>query len=355
MTINSGSLLASNVVIQAGRSLVLSVTNSLDDGGVTNGSIWVVQSPAGFGGNGLIQRIKPPVGDLLGTTVTNFAAAPNKQTLNVWAGQNHGVSNAGYTNNCAIGRLNLSVGAAASVFRFTGASVSNALYVDCLELGGYATNFDGDINSLKTFLNSQLIIDPNMTIYFAQALLKGDSVAEKLDGANGGRLRWISSYAGYFSSTNLIYGGYTNTVNTALAISSSIDSDGDGIPNASDPTPFPVPAPAPVVTLKLDGVSPPMTGAAAKSAAAPQQFVCLQWVATGGETYSLYYRTDLLAGDWMPYTSFAGYYYGNGIWVPNTAQNNSIALPADAGSAVTVRVVDGLTSAPQFYYQVRKP
>jgi hypothetical protein len=63
----------------------------------------------------------------------------------------------------------------------------------------------------------------------------------------------------------------------------------------------------------------------------------------------------LLAGDWMPCSNFAGYYLGDKTWVSNDGQSNSIVVPAEAGSSVTVRVVDGLTGEPQFYYQVRKP
>jgi hypothetical protein len=355
VTIASGSVLASNVMIYAGRTLTLSATNLLDDGGVTNGSIWVVQSPTGTGGNGLIQRIKPAAGDLLGTTITNYAAAPNKLVANVWAGQNRGVSNAGYTTNSAVGRLILDALGASSKFRFTGASVSNAMYVDYLELAGYATNFDGSGN-LKA-----LTIDPNITIYFAQAMINGDSVAEKLDGKNSGRLRWVSSYAGYYSSTNLVYGGYTNTVNAALAVSSTIDSDGDGIPNSSDPTPFPVPSPAPVLSVSLvsappvsAGVPPATVAPKSAAAASPQMSLCLQWVAAGGETYALYYRTNLQAGDWLPYPGFSGYYYGNDIWVPNTGRSHRLVLPAGAGGSTSVRVFDVLTGVPQFYYQVRK-
>ena len=57
---------------------------------------------------------------------------------------------------------------------------------------------------------------------------------------NNGHLRWVATYAGYYSGTNIVYpDGTTNgPFNTALAQSSDIDSDGDGIVNGSDPTPF---------------------------------------------------------------------------------------------------------------------
>ena len=49
-----------------------------------------------------------------------------------------------------------------------------------------------------------------------------------------GRLRWVPTYAGYYSSTNLVIAGVTNAVNAALAASRDIDSNGNG--NAFGPT-----------------------------------------------------------------------------------------------------------------------
>jgi hypothetical protein len=63
-------------------------------------------------------------------------------------------------------------------------------------------------------------------------------VSVLINGKNGNHLRWVPTYAGYFSSTNLVYLGQTNAFNVALAENTVIDSDGDGIANAFDPTPF---------------------------------------------------------------------------------------------------------------------
>jgi len=38
-------------------------------------------------------------------------------------------------------------------------------------------------------------------IYYAQAVMNGVSVAEKMNHKNSNRLRWVPMYAGYFSST----------------------------------------------------------------------------------------------------------------------------------------------------------
>jgi hypothetical protein len=108
----------------------------------------------------------------------------------------------------------------------------NALYVDYLEFRNFTTNIDfsGNLAGVQ--------IDPNMKIYFAQAVMNGVSVAERLSGANGGGFCWVSDYAGIYSSTNLFYGGATNMLNTALVQSLNLDSDCDGLVNGNDPEPL---------------------------------------------------------------------------------------------------------------------
>ena len=87
ISITASSLVTSNLVLQAGRSLTLQATNLLTDTGVTNGSIWSVG--AASIGAGLNLPIKPALGDLLGTTITNIAPT-NKNVINIWAGVNRG-------------------------------------------------------------------------------------------------------------------------------------------------------------------------------------------------------------------------------------------------------------------------
>jgi hypothetical protein len=109
----------------------------------------------------------------------------------------------------------------------------NALYVDYLELRNFTTNIDFSGN----FAGVQ--VDPNMTIYFAQAVMNGASVAERLSGANGGRFCWVSNYAGIYSATNIVYSdGTTNALNAALVQSRNLDSDCDTLPNSVDPEPI---------------------------------------------------------------------------------------------------------------------
>ena len=231
LSITANSLVVSNVTLNAGRSLTLQATNLLTDADATNGNYWTVGGAASVG---LKLPVKPAVGDLRYTTITNIAMA-NKNVVNTWAGQDRGVSVAGYTNNAAVGRLILDAWTNPppnTVFTFNGTGVSNAIYVDYLGFLNQATNRDSIGNM------SVLSINTNLVIYYAQAYINGISVADKINHKNNDRLRWVAAYAGHFSSTNLVYAGVTNTVNAALAQSVNIDSDGDGILNAYDPTPF---------------------------------------------------------------------------------------------------------------------
>jgi hypothetical protein len=101
--------------------------------------------------------------------------------------------------------------------------------VDSIQFLGSATNTDANGNL------TGVTIQPGMKIYYAQALVNGVSIAEKLNGKNGGGFCWVSNYAGVYSSTNLSGTLY----NRALVISTHIDSDGDTIVNGNDPTPIP--------------------------------------------------------------------------------------------------------------------
>jgi hypothetical protein len=286
ITFITPSLSSSNLILQAGRTLTLTVTNRLTDNGVTDGNIWIVGNTSGGGGNNaLALTIKPAFGDLLGTTIMNNVPGPNKQVFNVWAGQDRGVSTSGYTNNAAVGRLILDSFGQFSEFVFNGraAGESNALYVDYLELRDYATNRDGSGNFPALNINS------NLVIYYAQAIISGASIAEKMNHKNNDHLRWVAAYAGIFSSTNIVIGGVTNTVNAALAQDTIIDSDGDGTPNATDPTPFFLSSQV-NFTITLTN-QPPLTAV-------------LKWFTIPHATNHVEFRTNLLSANWLPLTNF---------------------------------------------------
>jgi hypothetical protein len=253
-------------------------------------------------------------GDLLGTTIINYAPA-GKNVINTWAGKDFGVSTAGFTNNEAVGRLVLdSLATAASapphtLFTFKGTGVSNAIYADDLEFDDYATNRDGGGNV------SSLSFNPNLVIYYARAVISGVDVSQKLDGKNNGHLRWVPTYTGIFSSTNLIYpDGSTNTFNAALAENPEIDSDGDGTPNASDTTPFFVPSEVNLNTY--------LTNA--------NTTVAITWDTVPLATNCVLYTTNMLMTNWMVLTNFI-----SPIPYPSPPTN--------------VTVFDAVVSPPRFY------
>jgi len=137
-------------------------------------------------------------------------------------------------DNSALGRLIFDAGEDA-LFHVQAVGSSSALYVDFLELRDFATNrvVSGGSTNFIAFS-----IDPNMKIYYAGAVANGASITEELNGANGGGFVWVPSFAGVFSSTNLVFpGGSTYKLNRSLVESSNLDSDGDGIVNSLDQTP----------------------------------------------------------------------------------------------------------------------
>jgi hypothetical protein len=298
VSITTGSLVASNLMLQAGRSLTLQVTNQLTDTGVTNGNTWFV-------GGGSLVGLKLPIlpnlshnptnrSDLLGTTIFMMAPTPNKQVVSTWAATNVGALEAGYTNNAAIGRLILDGLGPNSSFKFTGTGASNAMYVDYLELRDQATNRDvgGNFTAISN--------TPNMVIYYAQAVMDGLSIAEKMNFKNSGRLRWVTNYAGYFSSTNIVFpDGTTNAFNAALAQSSSIDSDGDGIANRFDPTPFGATNPAPSSLFTAGRMNLTIT-----TTNQPVLASVLKWQTITNATNYVFYKTNFLMTNWLPLTNF---------------------------------------------------
>jgi hypothetical protein len=285
ISITASSLVTSNLVLQAGRSLTLQVTNLLTDTGVSNGNAWSVGGASLVGLNlPLLPANNPPdYGDLLGTTISCVAPAPNKQVVNTWAALDRGVSVNGYHTNVAVGRLILDAQGVNSSFKFNGTSgtsaTTNALYVDELVLLDYAsyTNHDSSGNL------PALVFNTNVVIYYAQAILAdGTSVAGKINQKNTNHLRWVPMYAGYFSSTNLVYpDGTTNTFNAALMESSSIDSDGDGNFNNTDPTPIFV---AGQMNFKLTLTN---------------QQALLSWQSVPGATNYIEYKTNLMSAAWI--------------------------------------------------------
>ena len=333
--LTASNMVISGTAIQSGSSLTLTATNQLTDNGVTSSNFWILGANyLGFGNpTGLVLPIKPTTGDLLGTTIYNLAAIGTKTINNTWAATDYGAVNNGFVNNAAVGQLVLDSLTNSAKFYFTGTAtggVTNALYVDCLQLADYATNLDGGNNVINLSFNT------NLVIYYAQALANGQSVAIKLNGKNDNHLRWVPSYAGYFSSTNMVYPpGVTNTVNAALAQAPLIDSDSDGINNAFDPTPI-FGSGQVNFTIALTNL--------------PPKSVRVQWVTIPNGTNYIYYRTNLTSGSWLPFTNFNNFYYGPNIAKPNPTHVNWFPSPqAVPGPATNVWIFDPLTNTPHFY------
>jgi len=259
-------LLVSNSIISAG-TLILNVTNQLTDSGVAATNQWSVT-----GGFNVMRR--PNTSDLLGTylrsTVPRLGLSDH-----YWPASDLDAVPDGYTNNLALGKLILD-GGSNSLFRFFGTGPNNnGLYVDYIELLNATTNF-----------NDVFAIAPNLTIYFANANVP----VSKLDGAAGGRFRWVSGYTGPLSSTNITYpSGNTYTFNIALVTSKDLDSDGDGIVNADDPTPVYV-AESAVLFISL--------------AAAPGPSVELSWNALSYSSNFLEFKASANSADWQTLTNF---------------------------------------------------
>jgi hypothetical protein len=296
--------LASNLFLFAGGALNLTAASLLTDGGVTNnGNEWQIgsmassASPGMYFNNGFNLPNNPANGDLLGTTV--YSIAPSQFVLsgftnnnvlinNLWAGTDYGPgpsTTAGYTNNVAIGCLILDAQGANSTFSFTGTGVSNAIYVDELVLLDYAsyTNHDTSGNL------SAFVFNPNLVIYYADATIAGGvDVSAKLNHKNTNHFRWVSSYAGYFSGTNIVYpDGTTVRMNVALAQSATLDSNGSGTNNASNPTPL-------FVSSQMD-FKETLTNN-------PSPAVRLTWNSIPSATNTVEYSTN--RGNWLVLTNF---------------------------------------------------
>jgi hypothetical protein len=330
--ISTPSLVVSNVQIYSARKVVINVTNLLTDNGPLGAGYWYV---GGASGTGLSMPNRPAAGDLLGTTIECLAIS-NKLVLNTWSARDFGPTAAGYANNQAIGTLHLNAEGAAprnGILSFTGTGVSNALYVETLELEGAAalTNAAGNLIGLS--------INTNMVIYYADAFIDGVSVARQINHKNNNRLRWATGYGGYNTSTNMVYPpGVTNVLNAPLVNSPDIDSDGDGIFNNVDPTPVFVPAQVKYgVTLTN---RPPLS-------------VRLQWTTVANATNYIYYTTNLAANTWLPFTNFNNYYYGSGLAVTNAARRNWFTSPQSyPGPSTNVWVFDAVTNNTPRFYQI---
>jgi hypothetical protein len=246
-------------------AMYVTITNSLSDSGAAGPSRFVCGDGFHFS---YANPVAPPSGDLLGTSLET-AAPIFSSTDHTWPAADRGATAAGYTNNLALGRLVLSIGFDAEVV-FNGTTTSNAIYVDYLEFLGI------DLAEVELALRA----GPNFVIYFADSNLP----AEELNGLLGGRLKWVSDFAGPNSSVDLLVGNQVIKVNRALRNSLIIDSDGDGLANGFDPSPFD----PPVVNITL-ATAAPLT-------------LAVSWQAAAQTTYKVEYTTN--QKDWVLLESY---------------------------------------------------
>jgi len=283
-----------NIILRPVRGgILIDATNSFGDFGPATSNLWRVT-----GGIKIATR-PASAGDLMGTFV-NIAGGSFKESPIVWAGEDRGAVAGGYTNNLALGRLTLD-GAVGNLFHFSSSGGTKAIYVDYLELLNGATNY-----------NFALGVDPNFTIYFADANIP----PEKLDQTGGGRIRWVRDFTGPQSSTQITYpNGVTYTFNSGLVRSKDLDSDGDGIVNADDCTPIIPPGEESNPGLWFGANCPAAAVAAAKSVSTDNialtitlgsngREVLLNWNAAANSANVVEFTDSIAGGAWQSLTNF---------------------------------------------------
>jgi hypothetical protein len=288
--ITSDSLRMNGYRLTANGPLTFQVASLFTDAGTAGSTNFISLF------NGVLVVNKPAAGDLLVTGMRSSLRAFS-QTDHIWPGEDLGVSAAGFTNNLALGKLSFTGAVTQDPLAwFAGTGGKNALYVDQL-----------DLTALGTFYADVLSIDPDFTLYYSSAKLSFNppnaangvpqTPEEYLDGQFNGRLRWVSSYTGIYSSVAVVLNGQTVLMNAALRNSRLIDSDGDGVPNYYDTTPLGGTTETPSggsVVLNPSFLNP---GAGAKTFG-------ISWDAAANTAYQVEVATDLAKGDWQVLTTF---------------------------------------------------
>jgi hypothetical protein len=303
ISITAGSLTISNHILDATGTLSFTLTNTLNDGGTASSNSWAP-------GNGinLFQRAK--VGDFLGTTVL-LTAPPHLEVDNTWDGADVGPVPAGFLNNGALGHLIVDGKDSVSAFLFQGPDSVNpyALYVDELEMREGATN-RVVIDGAEAFTAFDL--PPNFNIYFADAIIQGSDISEKLNGAfglngaEGGQLIWVPSFAGIFSSTNITFpNGITYQFNRALKESRDIFSNGS---TANFATQFPF-----NVNLTMVHSNNPALNV-------------LSWYAPANATNHLFVTTNPTNKNWISLTNFVQGSGAGQVTVMDAGRTNSTSF-----------------------------
>ncbi len=284
-----------NSTLNPSGTLVLSMENNLEDGGIESPNSWAC-------GRGFEILVRPKFGNLLGTEI-DLSTPRFANVVSLSAAENRGATVAGFSNNAAIGRLSLTADTS-GLLTFAGVGTSNALYVDFLDLVG----------PVLSDLEGNVAIDPNLVIYFADS----NGPVEQMDGQFGGRLVWVRDFAGPNSSVDVILAnGQTIKVNRALRDSLTIDSDGDGIPNGLDPSPFDN-----LVLAAVSVVDQPVP-----------RTVAVSWKAAAGSVYDVQFAPDFDAIAWQTLLTYT-----------NSAPTNR---------PVTILDTNAAAATQQRYYRLR--
>jgi hypothetical protein len=223
VSLSANTIQVTNSVISAGlaepASLTLNATAQLTDlvSGApttnTNSVIinhWTVT-------DGFTLESKPATGDLFGTEIHTIATNVQYVT-HVWAATDWSNNVAkGFSDNEVIGRLVLDRQSSNSILHFSAAGKKNAMYVDYLDLTNYAS----------TNYYTNLLIDPNFTIYFADSNIDPGKLQQHYT-----NLIWVRNFVGPNSVQAV---PYTNSsivclMNAAVANSTEI-AFWDGILN----------------------------------------------------------------------------------------------------------------------------
>lgn len=255
--------------ISAGGTLFMDVGDTLTDIGSLSQNTWEV-------GDGF-QMSRRPQGDLLGTRIISHAAEFDIVN-NTWASSDVGATPQGFSNNVALGALELR-GNLFSRYNFRPGTAGSALYVDLLEING--TQAD-----LATLTNTVRLL--GMNIYYADIVSTNPAInAESLNGLQlgTGRLIWVPDFVGpnTFIDVALSPTGPTIQVNRALRDSPTIDSDGDGIANRYDDFPF-----TPGITFRIG--TPELTTDGSK--------LSFIFGAKANSSYVIEYTTNLKNPQW---------------------------------------------------------
>jgi hypothetical protein len=273
INIGCSNLLATNLVLTIGRSLSLSISNSVQAGA----NSWTVN-------DGFNLLASPASGDMRAVAVTDVADT-NATVLNYWAAPDLGPGGFAANNSCVLGHLVLN-GSPNSFFYFIGQNsqcganpgVSNALYVDRLDLNNSAalTNASGLAN---------VFICSGMKIYFNTVYLNGTLSTNVLNGKNGGALvKATDSTPGF-----------------------TVSPGGGGVSPAS-------------IDLNVAlAVTPGTTPAVGGSVGNPASAAVITWNTAPNATNYLYFKNSLSDTNWQVLTNFVSGPQGGTVSVSDPA------------------------------------